>query len=179
MPAHTKISKFLSLVLRHKPDAIGVQLDAGGWALIDDLVEKSRKAGIVLNSHLLHRVVATSEKQRFSISPDGASIRANQGHSIRIELGLQEANPPTLLYHGTAQRNLNSILLEGLSPGKRNHVHLCSDAATALSQGKRHGVPVVVVVHSGRMHGDGFKFYQALNGVWLTSFVPASYVSRV
>jgi putative RNA 2'-phosphotransferase len=173
----TKISKFLSLVLRHKPDAIGLRLDKAGWASIAELVEKGRKAGVDLNPDLVHRIVATSDKQRFTISSDGKRIRANQGHTIPVDLGLRKTAPPELLYHGTSTRNLASICQDGIKRGKRNHVHLSPDVASALRVGRRHGTPVVLVVQAGQMHRDGFRFFLSENGVWLTEYVPAGYLA--
>jgi putative RNA 2'-phosphotransferase len=174
----TKISKFLSLVLRHKPDIIGLQLDESGWATITELIVKSRSAGVVLTEALIQQVVAGSDKQRFAISGDGTRIRANQGHSIPVDMSGQEAVPPEVLYHGTARSTISAILQQGIKRGNRLYVHLSSDIETARCVGQRHGHPVVVVVQAGNMHKDGFRFYLSENGVWLTEFVPSEYILK-
>lgn len=176
MPLNTKISKFLSLVLRHKPDAIGLNLTEDGWANITELVEKAAKSGLNLPIALIHHVVATNDKQRFSISPDGLWIRANQGHSVPVDLGLKPQVPPERLYHGTARRNLASIKAEGIKRSARQFVHLSIDAQKAVQVGKRHGNPIVLEVQAGEMQKDGFKFYCSENGIWLTEWVPTSYL---
>src|ERR1700744_6252448 len=127
-----RLSKFLSLVLRHKPDAIGLSLDAQGWANIDELIAKANTAGTAFDRPALLHVVETSDKKRFSVSPDGLRIRAAQGHSVSVELGLSPQEPPPVLYHGTATRFVESILAQGLKPQARQHVHLSLDEATAL-----------------------------------------------
>ena len=177
--AMRKISKFLSLVLRHRPDAIGITLDNAGWASIADLVEKARKTGVGLSEPLVRQVVATSDKQRFCISDDGLRIRANHGHSLRkINLGLQAAVPPEFLFHGTARHLLASIAAQGLLPGRRQMVHLAEFYQAAVENGRRHGVPVVITVAAGRMHVKGFRFYRSASGVWLTERVPVGYVEE-
>ena len=178
MDAHEnpKLSKFLSFVLRHRPDAIGLALDEQGWAPIDDLILKSNAAGHSFSRDDMIQVVETSEKRRFTLSADGHRIRAAQGHSVTIDLGLSEQEPPTVLYHGTARRFLRSILSDGLTPQARQQVHLSVDEATAKIVGQRHGVPVVLRVDAHRMHSTGFQFYVADNGVWLTDHVPAEFM---
>jgi putative RNA 2'-phosphotransferase len=171
------ISKFLSLVLRHKPSAIGIELDAAGWVNITELVEKVCKSGLKLTAERIRQVVAVSDKQRFTISEDGLQIRANQGHSIPVDLGLEEAEPPLLLYHGTSSHNLASIRQQGLIKGKRQYVHLSRDKETATMVGKRYGKPVVLSIKTGCMYQDGFKFYLSANGVWLTDHVPTKYIN--
>lgn len=171
-----RISKFLSLVLRHKPAIIGLSLDRGGWAGVDELIAAAERAGLSLDRALLREVVEGSEKQRFAFSDDGLRIRASQGHSIAVDLGLEPRVPPEFLYHGTATRFLRSIERRGLLPKRRNHVHLFPDEGTALGVGKRHGKPIVLIVQAGLMHTDGFEFYLAANGVWLTEKVPAEYI---
>lgn len=173
----TKISKFLSLVLRHKPGAIGLQLDQAGWASISELIEKAGKSGVRMTSELIRQVVATSDKQRFSISADGSRIRANQGHSVPVDLGLQATVPPERLYYGTAIRNLNVIRQENIRRGGRTHVHLSQDEATARNVGKRHGSPVVLTIMAREMAGVGFTFFRSVNGVWLTEWVPAEFIA--
>ena len=171
-----KISKFLSLVLRHQPEVIGLCLDKNGWAAISELIGKAHIAGFNLTPTLIQQIVATSDKQRFNVSQDGNCIRANQGHSIPVEPGLLEAQPPDILYHGTARRNLNSIRREGIKRGKRNHVHLSLDVETAFKVGVRHGHPVVLKVQAGIMFTDGIHFLRSENGVWLTEYVAPEYL---
>lgn len=164
----TEISKFLSYVLRHKPDAIGLELDPEGWANIDELI---RKADIELSKELIQETVASSDKKRFAISGDDLSIRANQGHSVKVDLGLKPIEPPELLYHGTATRFLASIKNEGLLPKNRQYVHLSSDKETAIKVGGRHGKPIVLDIPALKMHHQGHQFFQARNGVWLTQSI--------
>lgn len=171
-----KISKFLSLVLRHNPGDIGLRLDEAGWAEIAELVEKGSKAGVKLTSERIRQIVASSDKQRFSISENGLRVRANQGHSIVVDLGLQKVEPPLLLYHGTTIRNLAAIRQQGLIKGNRQYVHLSANKETAEMVGKRYGRPVVLTIKAGCMHRDGFNFYLSINGVWLTDHVPTEYI---
>jgi putative RNA 2'-phosphotransferase len=172
-----QLSKFLSFVLRHKPDEIGLRLSADGWANIDELVEKANAAGTTFDRGDLLSIVASSDKKRFSISADGLNIRAAQGHSISVELGLLPLEPPSVLYHGTAARFIDAILSEGLKPQARQQVHLSSDEATAQRVGQRHGKPHIFQVDAGGMHVTGFKFYRADNGVWLTDHVPPEFLA--
>jgi putative RNA 2'-phosphotransferase len=171
-----RISKFLSLVLRHRPEEIGLNLDESGWAPVQQLIEASRRHGVEFTLEELQNVVAINDKKRFSLSEDGLSIRANQGHSIEVELGYAPTAPPEVLYHGTAERFLNSIKQQGLIKGKRHHVHLSADVDTATNVGRRHGKPVVLKVEAGLMHRDGFVFYISANRVWLTERVPVQYL---
>lgn len=177
-PQHVKVSKFLSLVLRHRPEKIGLTLDDAGWAAIDELIQRSAAAGHRLNRRLIEEVVATNDKKRFAISPDGRFIRASQGHSVRVDLGLQPVSPPPVLFHGTATRFLDAILRQGLRPGSRQHVHLSADVVTARRVGQRHGSPVILTVDAAAMHADGHRFYRSENGVWLTDTVPARYLQQ-
>lgn len=172
-----QLSKFLSFVLRHKPDAIGLTLDPQGWVSIDELVEKGNAAGTQFGREDLLHVVETSDKKRFSISTDGLRIRAAQGHSVAVELGLSPQEPPSVLYHGTATRFVDSILSEGLKPQDRQHVHLSIDEATARRVGQRHGKPFILKIEALRMHTKGFKFFLADNGVWLTDQVPPEFLA--
>lgn len=172
-----QLSKFLSFVLRHKPDAIGLTLDPQGWASIDELLVKSDAAGTRFSREDLLHIVGTSDKKRFSVSADRLRIRAAQGHSVTVELGLSPQEPPTFLYHGTATRFVDSIRSEGLRPQARQQVHLSVDEATAHGVGQRHGKPVMLKVESLRMHTKGFKFFLADNGVWLTDQEPAEFLS--
>lgn len=166
----------MSSVLRHKPEAIGLQLDLSGWADVAELIEKARKTGMILTSAKITTIVATSDKLRFALSDDGKRIRANQGHSVSVDLGLPQTVPPEILFHGTGQRNLSGIRKNGILSMKRALVHLSKERNTAISVGKRHGFPVVLTVQAGKMHRDGYQFYLSENGVWLTEHVPAKYV---
>ncbi|MFM9381438.1 RNA 2'-phosphotransferase [Pseudomonas sp. UV AK001] len=173
-------SKFLSFVLRHEPQAIGLTLDSEGWANIDALIDGAARDGRTLDRTLIENVVASSDKKRFSISPDGQSIRAVQGHSTKsVELQFEEKQPPETLYHGTATRFMDSINEQGLIPGSRHHVHLSQETATASAVGQRYGTVVILQVAAWRMQEQGFKFYQAENGVWLTERVPAEFLSTM
>ncbi len=170
------ISKFLSLVLRHKPEEIGITLDPDGWTDVGELLEAMRRHGRGISRETLDEVVATNDKKRFALSPDGLRIRASQGHSVEVDLGLQPVEPPEVLYHGTVERFLASIRGQGLLKGNRQHVHLSADRATAEKVGLRRGKPVVLVVESGRMHQAGREFFLSANGVWLTDSVPPEYL---
>ena len=173
---HVRISKFLSLVLRHEPERIGLRLDEAGWASVDELLRAAAAAGQSISREVLLDVVATNDKQRFALSPDGTRIRASQGHSIAVELGLTPMTPPPILFHGTASRFLAAILADGLHPAARRYVHLSADEATARRVGQRHGSPVVLRVDAAAMHADGHAFYRSANGVWLTGAVPPRYL---
>lgn len=171
-------SKFLSLVLRHEPESIGLTLDSGGWALLSEVIRCANAHGQQLTQERIETIVLTNDKQRFALSDDGTKIRANQGHSVTVDLGLQPVCPPPRLFHGTASRFLEAILQEGLKPGSRQSVHLSSDEQTAVAVGKRHGRPVVLDIDALAMHAEGHAFYQADNGVWLVSAVPPKYITR-
>lgn len=171
-----RTSKFLSLVLRHRPEHIGIALDSAGWVDVDELLAAAGRSGFALDRATLERVVADNDKRRFAFSDDGARIRASQGHSVAVELGLEPQAPPDVLFHGTATRFLDSIRREGLSPGSRTHVHLSEDEATAVEVGRRHGKPAVLRIDAGGMHRDGHAFVRSENGVWLTPAVPAGYI---
>ncbi|MBV6889927.1 RNA 2'-phosphotransferase [Xanthomonas campestris pv. spermacoces] len=177
---HTETSKFLSCVLRHAPQSIGLTLDREGWADIDALIAAATAAGRALDADLIRAVVSSNDKQRFALSADGRQIRAVQGHSTAtVALMHMPRTPPSMLYHGTATRFLEAILAQGLQPGQRHHVHLSADPKTATTVGARHGAPSVLRVHSLQMHEDGHVFYQADNGVWLTRHVPPNYLHLV
>ncbi|WP_257166386.1 RNA 2'-phosphotransferase [Bradyrhizobium sp. SRS-191] len=176
-PDPVRLSKFLSLVLRHQPEAIGLVLDSQGWAVIDDLIARAVAAGTAFSRADLDHVVATSDKKRFTVSEDGQRIRAAQGHSVAVELGLTSREPPAVLYHGTATRFVDAIMAEGLKPQSRQQVHLSADVATATNVGRRHGKPIVLQVDSAAMHRAGLKFFIADNGVWLTDHVPPEYLA--
>lgn len=171
-----RISKFLSLVLRHDPARAGIVLDPAGWTDVAELLSAAARMGVPLDRSTLERVVAENDKRRFAFSADGTRIRANQGHSVPVELGLEPQIPPAVLYHGTATRALGSIRREGLRPGRRTHVHLSLDEATARSVGRRHGAPVVLRVAAERMHAAGLPFLRSENGVWLAKEVPVQYI---
>lgn len=175
-PQLVRLSKFISLVLRHQPQKYGLRLDERGWARVDDLIAAANRAGVPLTRELLLQVVAQNDKQRFAISEDGTAIRARQGHSFPVDLGLSPVAPPPQLYHGTAERFLASIRRQGLLRRSRQHVHLSPDVDTAIKVGQRHGRPVVLTVESGAMHRDGYQFYRSENGVWLVEAVPAAYL---
>jgi len=176
-PKHIKISKFLSYVLRHKPDAIGLKLDANGWASVEQLLKCANVSGQNLTPELLETVVRVNDKKRFAFSDDGLKIRASQGHSINIDLELKPLKPPLYLYHGTATRFKDAILSSGLKPGTRQHVHLSTDAQTAILVGQRHGRPIVLIVKAGKMWEDGYSFFRSANDVWLADHVPAQYLN--
>lgn len=169
-----KISKFLSLILRHQPETIGIKLDENGWVDIPVLLDAMAKSGNSITTEQLETVVSDNDKKRFIIS-DGR-IRANQGHSIDIVLGLEAQSPPQTLYHGTASRFLERIKQDGLMKMSRQHVHLSTNEETARSVGVRHGKPVILLVKSGLMHADGYEFMLSDNGVWLVDSVPFKYI---
>ncbi|MCC6723707.1 MAG: RNA 2'-phosphotransferase [Saprospiraceae bacterium] len=169
-------SKLIALVLRHRPDKIGLSLDQNGWASTDELLHKLNEHGHRFDLDLLKSVVENNDKKRFIFSKDLTKIRANQGHSVDVDLGLAPKDPPTILYHGTAEKFINSIQKSGLVKGSRQHVHLSADLDTARKVGSRHGTPVVLTVHSGEMRMDGHSFFQSENGVWLTESVPVQYL---
>ena len=171
-----RTSKFLSLVLRHQPDAAGITVDAHGWAEVGALLRGMTDAGVPCDLQALREIVRTDEKQRYTFNEDGTKIRASQGHSFPVDLGLTQTDPPQVLWHGTATRFLECIMQEGLKPMSRQYVHLSPDAETAYRVGIRHGKPVILQVDALRMAQDGMKFYRAENGVWLTDAVPPQYL---
>lgn len=170
--SHTKVSKFVSLILRHKPETIGISLDEHGWANVEELV-KGVSEKYLFDIGILEEIVRTDEKQRYSFNDDHTMIRANQGHSIPVDVELKEVVPPEYLYHGTGMKYVGLINRDGLISKSRLYVHLSGDIETATDVGKRHGVPFIYRVQSGAMYRDGFSFWQATNGVWLTKNVPA------
>lgn len=169
-----KVSKYLSKHLRHQPDRIGLTLDEAGWVEIDTLLAATAAHGFPVSREELDRVVADNDKQRFAI--DGTRIRASQGHTIGVDLGLPPATPPPYLFHGTVARNLDAIRTAGLKPMDRHDVHLSADRETATRVGARRGRPVVLPVDAGAMHRDGHVFHLSANGVWLTKAVPPAYL---
>lgn len=173
----TNISRFMSLVLRHQPDKIGLTLDAQGWTSVEELIEKMQKAGENLNHGILEEVVANNNKKRFAFNEDKTRIRASQGHTIEIELGYEPKEPPEILYHGTAFKNIASILQKGILKGDRHHIHLSKDEETAMNVGNRHGKPVLLIIKAQRMFKDDIPFYCSENGVWLTEYIHPKYFS--
>ncbi len=170
------ISKFISLVLRHQPEAAGLSLDDNGWAPVDALLSALNGKGMNVDLPLLQHIVETNDKKRFAFSDDGLFIRASQGHSISVNLDLLPLPPPEVLYHGTASRFLDSIREHGLRAGSRQHVHLSADSLAAAQVGMRHGTPVVITVDAASMHSNGILFYRSENDVWLTDTVPNRYL---
>ncbi len=170
-------SKFLSLVLRHKPETVGIALDAQGWVAVDTLLAAFARHAHPLDRATLERVVADNDKKRFVLSEDGRRIRAAQGHSVTVDLALEPRVPPATLYHGTVDRFLTSIRAQGLRPGKRHHVHLSADEASAAAVGARRGKPVILTVAAGALRGTGHVFYLSANGVWLTDSVPPHFIT--
>ncbi|HEX8235297.1 MAG TPA: RNA 2'-phosphotransferase [Abditibacteriaceae bacterium] len=171
-----KISKYLSKHLRHAPQAIGLQLQPGGWVAVDELLRACARHNFLITRAQLEEVVAKNNKQRFAFDETSTRIRANQGHSVAVDLQLAAATPPAVLYHGTAQHNVEIILRDGLQKMRRHHVHLSSDTQTAHRVGARHGRPVVLQVDAQAMHNDGFSFWCSENGVWLVNSVPPQYL---
>ena len=172
-----EVSKYIALILRHKPEVIGISLDDHGWANVDELIEGISKTHRI-DRELLEEIVATDNKQRYSFNEDHTLIRANQGHSIPVDVELEEVVPPEILYHGTGDKYTASIDEQGLIPKSRLYVHLSGDYDTAVNVGSRHGKPVVYKVKSGEMHRDGITFYRSVNGVWLTKAVPVRYLEK-
>jgi RNA:NAD 2'-phosphotransferase (TPT1/KptA family)/predicted DNA-binding transcriptional regulator YafY len=170
------ISKFLSLVLRHQPQLIGIELDGQGWASIDELLKQANAHGYALNLELLNHVVETNSKKRFAFDESGRKIRASQGHSVDIELGYQAQTPPEILYHGTGEKSVPAIQQTGLEKRSRQHVHLSKDIETAIQVGSRHGKPAIFNVLAGEMYKNGYVFYLSENKVWLTDAVPAQFL---
>ena len=171
------ISKFLSLILRHKPEEIGLNLDENGWANMEDLIQKSARKNIRFSFTDLEEIVTTNDKQRFIFNKEKTNIRANQGHSIEIDLALDPIAPLNFLYHGTAEKNLSSILENGIQKMNRQHVHLSQEKDTATKVGSRHGKPIILIIQSGKMYEDGLHFYKSDNNVWLTDFVDKKYIT--
>lgn len=172
------ISKFISLVLRHRPELIDLTLDEQGWADVDELINKASATGTIIDKDILNEIVVTNDKQRFAFNEDKTKIRANQGHSIAIDLHLQPKVPPAILYHGTAEQYLNGIMNIGLKKKTRQHVHLSANIETAKAVGSRHGKPIILTIDALKMHQDGYIFYLSDNKVWLTDNVPTIYISQ-
>jgi putative RNA 2'-phosphotransferase len=174
-----KVSKYLAKHLRHQPERLGLTLHPGGWVRVDELLAACTAAGFEVSRPELEEVVARSDKQRFSFDDSGALIRANQGHSVPIDLALEAVHPPDVLYHGTGAGSVDAILREGLRAMGRHHVHLSSDVETARRVGARHGRPVVLAIDTATMAAHGHVFFRSANGVWLTELVPSSVITRV
>lgn len=172
-----KVSKYLSRHLRHEPERLSLELGPGGWVEVDALLAACAAHSLAVTREELQEVVARNDKRRFSFDPTGTRIRANQGHSVDVDLGLEPAEPPAVLYHGTARARLDAILAEGLRRMGRHHVHLSADADTATRVGARHGKPVVLEVAAAHMAADGHRFFLSDNGVWLTDAVPPHYLT--
>jgi len=172
-----KTGIFISLILRHKPDVIGISLDEHGWANVQELINGINKTGkFSIDMSMLEEIVRTDNKQRYSFNEDRSKIRANQGHSINVDVELKEAVPPEILYHGTGEKYVDSINAEGLKPKSRLYVHLSKDVETAVTVGSRHGKPIVYTIASGEMYRHGHTFYLSENGVWLTKNVPIDFM---
>jgi putative RNA 2'-phosphotransferase len=171
-----RTSKFLSLILRHEPERVGLKLDEAGWAGVSELLDAVNRHGISLTLEGLKQVVATNDKKRFAFSEDGLRIRASQGHSLEVDLQYEPQTPPELLYHGTPERFVESIRRAGLNKGERHHVHLSPDPQTATKVGQRRGRPVVLTIRTGDMHRAGHQFFLSANGVWLVEHVPGQFI---
>ena len=176
MPNLTHISKLLSKILRHQPDLIGIQLDDNGWVEVSTLLKNLAKHQNQISFEQLKEVVDTNSKKRFSFNDDLSKIRANQGHSVEVDLALQAQTPPDILYHGTVEKNLDSIFEKGLSKMNRHHVHLSADTETAQKVGMRHGKPIILTIESKKMYDQGYVFYLSENHVWLIDSVPSQFI---
>ena len=172
------ISKYMSLILRHKPEVIGICIDEHGWANVEKLIQGIAKNNPGFNMEALEEIVKTDNKQRYSFNDDKTLIRANQGHSIQVDVELEEKEPPNVLYHGTGEKYVTSIDKNGLIPKSRLYVHLSRDIETARAVGKRHGKEIIYSVNSAQMYKDGYKFYLSKNGIWLTKKVPMKYLMK-
>ena len=173
-------SKFISLILRHKPETIGISLDEHGWADVQDLIDGVNRAdGHVLDMELLEEIVRVDEKQRYSFNENHTLIRANQGHSVPVDVELEEKIPPDILYHGTGEKYVSSIDAQGLIPKSRLYVHLSSDMETAKKVGSRHGKPIIYEINCRGMAEDGYHFFLSANRVWLTKEVPVRYLMKL
>lgn len=171
-----KTSRFLSLVLRHRPEKVGITLDGSGWVKVDILLAAISQNSGPLTREQLSQVVEQNDKKRFEFSPDGTQIRASQGHSVNVNLGYESAEPPEILLHGTVPQFLDSIRKTGLNKGKRHHVHLHQDRAVATQVGQRRGKAVILTILAGSMREAGHEFFRSTNGVWLTDHVPPEFL---
>ncbi len=172
---YVKLSRYISYILRHNPEAASVILDEHGWADVDALIDGVSKTHPITRD-VLEEIVRTDAKQRYTISSDGTRIRANHGHSVKVDPGPEETDPPEFLFHGTAEKNVGSILEKGILPMERVYVHISEDIETAMEVGRRHGNPVVFRIKSGEMYRDGFPFFRSTNGLWLAREVPPLYL---
>jgi len=171
-----RFSKFLSLVLRHQPGSIGIVLDESGWTDLNDLIARANENGVLLSPAIVKHIVETSPKKRFALNESSDKIRANQGHSVEVDLGYKPQIPPSVLYHGTSTKVIDEIMKSGLQKRSRHQVHLSADFETAVKVGQRHGKPFVFQVMSGVMSSEGYEFYLSDNGVWLTDNVPVKFL---
>ena len=171
------LSKLLSYILRHKPQEYGIVLDESGYANVDELINKLSAHNENINFEILQHIVDTNNKKRFAFNEDGTKIRASQGHSVEVELGYTEQQPPAILYHGTVEKFLAPILKDGLQKMQRHHVHLSADTTTATKVAERRGTPIILEIKAGEMHAAGYTFYVSANGVWLTEHVPPKFIN--
>ena len=172
------LGRYISLILRHKPDVIGISIDEHGWANVDEFINGINNTNNYINMEILEEIVQTDTKQRYSFNEDKTLIRANQGHSIPVDVELEAVEPPEYLYHGTGQKYVESIDEQGLVPKSRLYVHLSKDEETAINVGTRHGNPIIYIVQSGQMFKDGYEFFKSVNGVWLIKHVPTKYLTK-
>ncbi len=179
MKGDEELGKFISLILRHKPECIGIHLDENGWANVEDLINGINRAGKIINREILNRIVVENNKKRYSYNEDGTKIRANQGHSIKVDVNLKEQVPPPILYHGTATRFMESIKIKGILKGNRQHVHLSQELETAFNVGKRHGKPIVLVIDTKAMIEAGYTFYLSENNVWLCENISWHFIINI
>lgn len=177
MDNHKRISKLMSLVLRHKPEHLGLELDENGWVEVELLLAAMNRRQLKVDRSLLEQVVSENDKQRFAFNEDRTRIRANQGHSVAVDVELVEKNPPEVLLHGTVQKFLDAIRESGLKKMSRQHVHLSADSKTASKVGSRRGKPLILEIDAAKMAAAGFTFYLSANGVWLTDHVPPNFIS--
>ena len=174
-----RLSKFISLILRHKPEEIGITLDKHGWANVKDLIKGINSAGREIDMKLLEEIVKADNKGRYSFNENKTKIRANQGHSIQVDIEFKEELPPNILYHGTAIKSLDSIKQQGIKSMTRQWVHLSKDIETAIKVGSRHGKPVILIIDAKRMNDEGIKFYISENKVWLTEYIDWKYIKEI
>lgn len=174
-----QISKILSLVVRHQPEYLDIKLDNSGWADVTEIIAAMNRKGILVNQTIIEEVVKLNDKQRFVLNSDHSLIRANQGHSVEVDLELKPVVPSDELFHGTTDKFIDSIFASGLQKQDRHHVHLCENIQTAIAVGSRRGKPVLIKIDAATMYREGFSFYVSPNGVWLTDEVPADYLSIV
>lgn len=179
MSKEDRLGIFISLILRHKPEEIGITLDKHGWANVEDLLAGMNKAGKKIDMKTLEEIVRTDNKQRYSFNSNKTAIRANQGHSVLVDVELKKAIPPNTLYHGTSTKNLNILKQQGIKSMRRLYVHLSKDEETGFNVGDRHGKAVVLVIDTGAMAADGIEFLLSVNGVWLTKYIDWKYVKEI